>query len=81
MISTVKSSLSVLCWGQMQWLNNRYVQLSLLTVFIAVLLYVIIWLIIDVALGLHTFPPALIFTLSVLGSGLLVYKFFASRIF
>ena len=80
MISTVKSCLS--CYAEhMQWLSNRYVQLALLTLFIAVLIYFIIWLIFVELLGLHAFPAVIHLTLSILGAGLFVYKFFASRIF
>lgn len=63
-----------------QFLNNRYVRLSLLTLGLGTLFYLIIWLIVGL-LGMNDFPHAFIFLLSGLGAGLLVYKVFASRVF
>ena len=64
----------------MEFFNNRYVQLGLLTLGLGFLFWVIIWLILR-ALGLQDFPAVLQVSVSFLGAGLLVYKFFAGRIF
>ncbi len=63
-----------------QFFENRYVQLGLLTLGLGLLFWAIIWLILR-ALGLGDFPMALQVSVSFLGAGLLVYKFFAGRIF
>lgn len=62
-----------------EFLNNRYVQLSLLTALIALFIYALIWIILSLV-GLDEFPQFLRITISVLGAGLLVYKFFEQRI-
>ncbi|HET8690350.1 MAG TPA: hypothetical protein VFL81_02850 [Candidatus Saccharimonadales bacterium] len=61
-------------------LNNRYLQLSILTVGLAVVIYLLIWLVFSL-IGLSDFPKGLQLAVAVLGAGLLVYKFFADRIF
>lgn len=59
--------------------NNRYVQLGALTIGLAVLFWLILFLIFA---ALHVnFPIGLEILLAVLGSGILVYKFFAQRVF
>jgi hypothetical protein len=63
-----------------QFLNNRYVRLTALTVGIGVLFYIIIWLIVWI-IGLKDFSPFLIFLLSALGAGLVVYKFLSRRVY
>lgn len=64
----------------MEIFNNRYVQLGLLTLGLGLLFWAIIWLVLR-ALGLQEFPTVLQVSVSFLGAGLLVYKFFAGRIF
>ena len=64
----------------MEFLNNRYVQLGLLTLGLGLLFWAIFWLILR-ALGLGDFPMMLQVSVAFLGAGLLVYKFFANRIF
>ena len=64
----------------MEFLNNRYVQLGLLTLGLGLLFWAIFWLILR-ALGLSDFPTMLQVSVAFLGAGLLVYKFFANRIF
>lgn len=64
----------------MEFLNNRYVQLGLLTLGLGLLFWVIFWLILS-ALGLHDFPVMLQVGAAFLGAGLLVAKFFSGRIF
>lgn len=60
-------------------MTNRYVRLSLLTLLLAALIYTIIFIVFSL-IGLGDFPQFLRITISVLGAGLLVYKFFAQRI-
>ena len=62
-----------------QFLNNRYVRLTGLTVGIAALLYSLIWIVL-ITVGLEDFPQFLQISLSVLGASVLVYKFFSQRI-
>jgi hypothetical protein len=64
----------------MEFLNNRYVQLGLLTLGLGLLFWVIFWLVLG-ALGLHDFPVMLQLMAAFLGAGLIVAKFFAGRIF
>lgn len=64
----------------MEFLNNRYVQLALLTLGIGLVLWALFWLILTI-LGLDDFPLMLQLAVAFLGSGLLVSKFFAGRIF
>jgi hypothetical protein len=62
----------------MQFLNNRYVQLSMLTLFIAILLLLLEYVIF---MALHIdFPMVMRLMLAVLASGYLVYKFFSQRV-
>jgi hypothetical protein len=63
-----------------QFFNNRYVQLAGLTIGIGILFFALIWLI-CMAIGLKDFPIALQLTVAFLASGVVVYKFFAGRIF
>lgn len=60
-------------------LNNRYLRLSLLGLFLAILIYLLIWTIFKV-IDLEGFPVFLHLTVSVLGAGYLVYQFFYDRI-
>jgi hypothetical protein len=64
----------------MQLFENRYVQLTLLTVGIGLLLWAIVWLVLMV-IGIEDFPAFLQFALAFLAAGLLVTKFFSGRIF
>lgn len=64
----------------MQFFQNRYVQLGLLTLGLGLLFWALFWLILA-ALGLQDFPVVLQATAAFLGAGVLVAKFFASRIF
>lgn len=61
-------------------LNNRYLQLSALTVGLAAVIYLLLWLIFSL-IGLGDFPKGLQLAVAVLGAGLLVYKLFSNRIF
>ncbi len=60
--------------------GNRYVQLTMLTLGLGLVFWVIIWLILF-TIGMHDFPVMLEVAVSFLGAGLLVSKFFAGRIF
>lgn len=60
-------------------LSNYYVKLTVLTVILALLFYIIISLFVN-AVGIDNFPQFLRFMISTLGAGLLVYKFFAGRV-
>lgn len=64
----------------MEFLSNRYVQLGLLTLGLGLLFWAVFWLVLG-ALGLSDFPVMLQVSVAFLGAGLLVYKFFANRIF
>lgn len=64
----------------MEILNNRYTKLTLLTLGIGTLLWVIFWLIL-MSLGINDFPVALQMAAAYLGASLLVYKYLANRIF
>jgi hypothetical protein len=59
--------------------GNRYVRLGLLTLLLAALIYGLLAITFGV-IGIKDFPQFLLVTISVLGSGLLVYKFFADHI-
>lgn len=63
-----------------QFINNRYVRLSGLTVGIAALFFGIIWLV-ALLFNMQDFPVGLEILLAVLGAGIVVYKIFASRVF
>ncbi len=63
-----------------EFFSNRYVQLGLLTLGLGLLFWAIMWLILR-ALGIDDFPVMLEVAVSFLGSGLLVAKVFASRVF
>ncbi len=63
-----------------QLFNNRYVRLVALTVGVSTLIYALLWTIFMV-IGLEDFPALLHVGLSLLGGGLLVYKFLAGRVF
>lgn len=64
----------------MEFLNNRYVQLALLTFGLGLLFWAIIWIVL-MAVGIRDFPVFLQVVASFLGAGVLVSKFFAGRIF
>lgn len=64
----------------MEFFNNRYVQLSLLTLVIGLLIWALLSLILF-TLKLEDFPLVLQLAIAFLGAGLLVYRFFANRIF
>lgn len=64
----------------MNVLNNRYVQLGLLTLGLGLLFWAFFWLGLR-TLGLHDFPVMLQLAVAFLGAGLIVAKFFANRIF
>lgn len=63
-----------------QLFNNRYVRLAGLTVGIAVLFFVVIWLF-CLIVGLSDFPITLQLMLAVLAAGVVVYKFLSQRVF
>ncbi|HXH04919.1 MAG TPA: hypothetical protein VNI82_00650 [Candidatus Nitrosotenuis sp.] len=58
--------------------NNRYVQLSLLTLGIATLIYILLYLVF-MALG-TSLPNGLMLMVSALTAGYIVYQYFAQRI-
>ena len=62
-----------------EFLTNRYVRLGLLTLLIAALIYTIIFIVLSLV-GMNDFPQFIRITISVLGAGLLVYKFLADKI-
>lgn len=64
----------------MEFFNNRYVQLALLTLGLGLVFWIVFWLILMV-LGLQDFPVFLQLTVAFLGSALIVAKFFANRVF
>lgn len=64
----------------MQVFENRYVQLSLLTIGIGLVFWAIIWIILG-AVGIHDFPVGLQLAASFLGAGLIVYKYLSDRVF
>ncbi len=64
----------------MEPLNNRYVQLMLLTLGLGLLFWAIIWLVLR-ALGLQDFPVMLQLAIAFLGSGLIVSRYLANRVF
>jgi len=62
-----------------EFFSNRYVQLGLLTLFIAAVIYTLLF-IIFMLIGLDSFPQVIRIMVSVLGAALLVYKFFSQRL-
>lgn len=64
----------------MEFLNNRYVQLGLLTLGLGLLFWAVFWLGLR-ALGINDFPVMLQLAVAFLGSGLIVAKFLAGRVF
>ena len=66
--------------GDMEFLNNRYVQLALLTLGLGLLFWALFWVVL-LALGIREFPVFLQVMAAFLGAGVLVAKFFAGRIF
>jgi len=64
----------------MEFFNNRYFQLGLLTLGLGLLFWALFWLVL-MLVGLSDFPVAIQLTISFLGAGVLVYKFFSDRIF
>ena len=63
----------------MEFFNNRYVRLALLTLGLGLLFWVLFWLMLH-ALGLSDFPVALQLAVAFLGAGFLVAKYFAARV-
>lgn len=63
-----------------QLFSNRYVQLALLTLGLGTLFFLVIWLIFGL-IGLNDAPLSLVALSAYLGSGVLVAKFFAARIY
>lgn len=66
--------------SQMNFFENRYTQLALLTLGLSLLFWVLIWLVLR-GVGVNDFPVGLQIAVSFLGAGLVVYKFFSNRIF
>lgn len=64
----------------MEFLNNRYVQLALLTLGLGLLFWAVFWLALR-ALGVNDFPVMLQLAVAFLGSGLIVAKFLAGRVY
>lgn len=64
----------------MQFLNNRYAQLALLTVGLGLVFWAVFWLIL-LGLGVRGFPVMLQLAVAFLGSGIIVAKFLAGRVF
>lgn len=64
----------------MEFLNNRYVQLGLLTIGLGLLFWAVFWLALR-SLGVDDFPVTLQLAAAFLGSGLIVAKFLAGRVF
>jgi hypothetical protein len=64
----------------MNFFENRYVQLTLLTLGLGFLFWAVFWLILR-AFGIHNFPIFLQLAVAFLGSGLLVAKYLAGRVF
>lgn len=67
-------------YDMQQLFNNRYTRLALLTAGLSALFFAILWLIAQI-IGLKDFPVELEILVSVLGAGVVVYKFFAFRMF
>lgn len=62
-----------------QFFNNRYVRMAGLTLGLALMFYVIIWLVFSIV-GLKDFPQGIQVMFALLAAGLVVYKFLAGRI-
>lgn len=62
-----------------QFMNNRYVQIVGLTLGLAVLIYLLLWVIFSL-IGLSTFPVFLQLVVALGTAGVIVSKFFAFRI-
>lgn len=60
--------------------SNRYTRLGLLTVGLAVIFYLLLMFIFPLIM-VYDFPQALHVIFALLGAGLVVYKFFAGRVF
>lgn len=63
-----------------QFFQNRYTQLTLLTLGLGSLFFLILWLIFTL-IGIPDVPLSLLAAAAFLGAGVLVAKFFANRIF
>ena len=63
-----------------QFLNNRYVRLTLLTLGIGLVFFLVIWLLTTLIPQLKGFPLFLQISLAFLASGVLVYKFLSQRV-
>lgn len=61
-------------------MQNRYVQLAVLTLGLGLLFWIILWLVL-MALNLRDFPVGLQLAIAFLGAGVLVAQVFARRIF
>lgn len=64
----------------MNFLDNRYTRLALLTVGLGLLLWALFWFVL-MALGVQGFPVGLQIAAAFLGAGLLVYRFLSHRVF
>lgn len=64
----------------MQHLENRYVQLALLTLGLGLLFWAMFWLVLRL-IGITDFPVFLQLAAAFLGAGVLVAKYFAGRVF
>lgn len=64
----------------MEYLNNRYVQLALLTLGVGLVFWAVFWLVLR-SVGVTDFPVLLQMAVAFLGSGLIVAKFLAGRVF
>lgn len=64
----------------MEFLNNRYVKLTLLTLGLAALIWIVLWFVFNLSIGLDL-PNGLMVFVSVLAAGYLVYQFFSQRIY
>ncbi|MFZ1812686.1 MAG: hypothetical protein WAU02_04210 [Candidatus Saccharimonadales bacterium] len=62
-----------------QFMNNRYVQIGGLTLGLAILIYMVLWIIITVA-NLGEVPPFITVVISLGIATWLVWKFYAWRI-
>lgn len=75
----VSPTIGILIRTMQQFFNNRYVQLTGLTIVVGTLFFLMIWLVSSV-IGLDQFPVALQAVLAFLAAGIVVYKFFSQRI-
>jgi hypothetical protein len=64
----------------MNFLDNRYTRLALLTLGLGLLLWAIFWFVLS-ALGIRGFPVTLQLIAAFLGAGLVVYRYLSQRVF